>query len=80
MRKNHPEYYITVKEMFKHLLSIYKNTNKLQQAKNNYRKLVIKNNNNYYSFLTEFLYLAEEAQVAKGDYKSNFMHKLSFKL
>lgn len=66
--------------MFTHLKEIYKDPNRLENAKEEFRKLVIKNGSNYHEFLTSFLYLAGEAQISKADLRSEFKNKLSFKL
>ncbi|EEH17366.1 hypothetical protein PABG_07362 [Paracoccidioides brasiliensis Pb03] len=80
MEEDHPERYQTAEEIFEHLKSIYEDANKLQNAKSDYRKLIMRNGDNYHEFVTKFLHLAGEAKIAKEDYKTDFNDKLSFDL
>ncbi|KGM91421.1 uncharacterized protein PADG_12489 [Paracoccidioides brasiliensis Pb18] len=80
MKENHPEQYQTAEEMFEHLKSIYEDANKLQNAKGDYHKLIMCNEDNYHEFVTKFLHLAGEVKIARGDYKTDFNDKLSFDL
>ncbi|EEH44962.2 uncharacterized protein PADG_08611 [Paracoccidioides brasiliensis Pb18] len=80
MKENHPEQYQTAEEIFEHLKSIYKNANKLQNAKSDYHKLIMCNENNYHEFITKFLHLADEVKIVKEDYKTDFNDKLFFDL
>lgn len=80
MREDHPEKFTTADEIFKYLKDIYEDPNKLENAKNEYRRLVMRNGDEYHAFVTKFLHLAGEAQVPKEDYKGDFLHKLSFDL
>ncbi|KGM91419.1 uncharacterized protein PADG_12491 [Paracoccidioides brasiliensis Pb18] len=80
MEEDHPERYQTAEEIFEHLKSIYEDANKLQNAKSDYRKLIMRNGDNYHEFVTKFLHLAGEAKIARGDYKTDFNDKLSFDL
>jgi hypothetical protein len=80
MRENHPERYQTAEEIFDHLREIYLDPNKLLIAKADFRKLFMKNNDDYHQFHTKFMHLAGEAEIPKNDYKEEFLHKLSFEL
>ncbi|KGY14479.1 hypothetical protein PABG_12662 [Paracoccidioides brasiliensis Pb03] len=80
MEENHSEQYQTTEEMFEHLKSIYENANKLQNAKSDYHKLIMHNEDNYHEFVTKFLHLAGEAKIAREDYKTDFNDKLFFDL
>ncbi|KGY15907.1 hypothetical protein PABG_11155 [Paracoccidioides brasiliensis Pb03] len=80
MKEDYSEQYQTAEEIIKHLKSIYENINKLQNAKNNYCKLIMHNGNNYYEFITKFLHLMGDAKIVKKDYKTDFNDKLSFDL
>ncbi|EEH33634.2 hypothetical protein PAAG_04684 [Paracoccidioides lutzii Pb01] len=40
----------------------------------------MRNEDNYHKFVTKFLHLAGEANIVKGDYKTDFNNKLSFDL
>ncbi|ODH12532.1 hypothetical protein ACO22_06601, partial [Paracoccidioides brasiliensis] len=80
MEEDHPEQYQTAEEIFEHLKSIYEDANKLQNAKSDYHKLIMRNGDNYHEFVTKFLHLAGEAKIAKEDYKTDFNDKLFFDL
>jgi hypothetical protein len=80
MRPKHPERYTTAKQIFKHLLSIYKDANKLKNAKKDFRDLIMHKYTNYQTFETEFLHLAGEAEIPTANYKNKFMDKLLFDL
>ncbi|OJD26293.1 hypothetical protein ACJ73_02333 [Blastomyces percursus] len=80
MREGHPEKFATAGETFAYLKDIYEDPNKLENAKNDYRRLVMRNGDEYHAFVTKFLHLAGEAQIPKDDYKGDFLHKLSFDL
>ncbi|MGH7239444.1 MAG: hypothetical protein ACREHG_05175, partial [Candidatus Saccharimonadales bacterium] len=80
LRKGHPEQYQTAEEVFTHLKEIYEDPNKLENAKKEFRALIMKNGMNYHDFLTSFLHLAGEAQISKTDIRSEFRSKLSFEL
>lgn len=77
MREDYPEKYLTADEVFEHLKEIYENSNKLLNAKNEYRCLVMRNNDDYHEFVTKFLHLVGEVEVSTEDYKHDFMDKLS---
>ncbi|PGH23040.1 hypothetical protein AJ80_02813 [Polytolypa hystricis UAMH7299] len=80
MHQDHLEKYATAEEILDYLKEIYINPNYLEIAKHDYNKLVIKNRDDYYKFVTSFLHLAGKAQILKKDYKNNFYSKLSYKL
>ncbi|OJD25326.1 hypothetical protein ACJ73_03309 [Blastomyces percursus] len=80
MRDDHPEKFASADEMIAYLKGIYEDPNKPENAKNDYRRLVMRNRDEYHSFVTKFLHLAGEAQIPKDDYKGDFVHKLSYDL
>ncbi|EEH39769.1 hypothetical protein PAAG_01958 [Paracoccidioides lutzii Pb01] len=80
MTNDHPENFETAEEVFEYLQGIYEGVNKLENAKIDYRRLIMRNNDDYHEFVTKFLHLAGEAQIHKEDYKADFLHKLSFDL
>ncbi|PGG95662.1 hypothetical protein AJ80_09926 [Polytolypa hystricis UAMH7299] len=80
MHQDHLEKYTTTEEILDYLKEIYIDLNYLEITKHDYNKLVIKNRNNYYKFVTSFLHLTGKVQILKKDYKNNFYSKLSYKL
>ncbi|KGM91780.1 uncharacterized protein PADG_12088 [Paracoccidioides brasiliensis Pb18] len=70
----------TAKEVFVYLHGIYEDVNKLENAKMEYQRLVMRNGDDYHIFATKFLHLAGVAQFQNEDYKADFLHKLSFDL
>jgi hypothetical protein len=59
---------------------VYKDPDKLQNAKSDFRKLFIKNSSDFQTFRTEFLHLASEAKIPREDYVQEFFGKLFFKM
>jgi hypothetical protein len=49
-------------------------------AKIEFRKLVMRKNDDYHEFLTKFLHLATEAAIPESDYKFELNGKLAFNL
>ncbi|EEH45035.2 uncharacterized protein PADG_08677 [Paracoccidioides brasiliensis Pb18] len=80
IKEDHSEQYQTAEEIFEHLKSIYEDANKLQNAKSDYHKLIMCNEDNYHEFVTKFLHLADEAKIVKENYKTDFNDKLFFDL
>ncbi|OJD10454.1 hypothetical protein ACJ73_09786 [Blastomyces percursus] len=80
MREGYPEKIATAGEMFAYLKDIYEDPSKLENANNDYRRLVMRNGDEYHVFVTKFLHLEGEAQIPKDDYEGDFLHKLSFDL
>ncbi|KGY15249.1 hypothetical protein PABG_11830 [Paracoccidioides brasiliensis Pb03] len=79
-QKDHSEKFETAEEVFKYLQEIYENVNKLENAKTEYQHLIMRNKDDYYTFVTKFLHLAGEALVHKKDYKADFLYKIFFDL
>ena len=80
MKENHSEKFIIVEEIFVYLKNIYEDSNKLENVKNDYRYLIMRNDDEYHTFVIKFLHLTDETQIFKNNYKENFLHKLSFNL
>jgi hypothetical protein len=80
MRPEHPKQYTIAEQIFEHLLSIYKDANKLKNAKKDFCNLMMHKYTDYQTFETEFLHLAGEAEIPTANYKDKFMDKLLFNL
>ncbi|PGH16949.1 hypothetical protein AJ80_05017 [Polytolypa hystricis UAMH7299] len=61
IHQDHLEKYTTAEEILDYLKEIYINLNCLEITKHDYNKLVIKNRDDYYKFVTSFLHLADKA-------------------
>ena len=72
--------YKDTSNIFKHLESIYGDPNQIINAKCCYHSLLMKPSDKFHSFLSEFLYLANEAGVHKDEWKEDLYNKLTFKL
>ncbi|RMJ20655.1 hypothetical protein PHISP_08475 [Aspergillus sp. HF37] len=55
---------------------IYDDVNKDQKAMSRFRKLQMKISDNFQKFLSEFTYLAQEAEVPKRSWKEELYQKL----
>ena len=71
---------MTAEEMFQYLETVYLDPNQLINIKIEFQKLVMWKNNNYYKFLTKFLYLATETAISESNYKFKLNGKLAFNL
>ncbi len=80
LREGAANKFTTADEMFKHLENVYLDPNRLQTAKTDFRKLVMRKNDNFHEFLTKFLHLAGEANIPEDDYKYEMNTKLAFDL
>jgi len=61
LEKDAADPYTTHEEVLEHLQSIYKDPNRLFNAKNDFRKLFIKPSQAFHNFYTHFLYLSRQA-------------------
>jgi hypothetical protein len=80
MQQDYPEVYKTAEEIFQHLANVYKDPDKLQTTKEDFRKLFMKNGSDFQTFRTEFLHLAGKAKVPRVDYVQEFFSKLFFEI
>jgi hypothetical protein len=80
MKPDHPEAYQTAQEMFDHLAEVYEDHNKVAKDKDKFRKLMMRNGDDFQTFRTEFLHLAGETKLAKNDWNDEFFRKLSFQM
>ena len=67
-------------DILEHLKTIYYNPNRVHTAKRKFRSLYIKVTENFYDFLSEFLYLAAESGISKDDWKDKLYVKLTIEL
>ena len=63
--------------ILKHLDEIFGDPNRLINAKRGYRELLMKPGNEFNTFLSEFLHLADEAGVPLTSRKEDFYQKLT---
>jgi hypothetical protein len=69
-----------VTDLLEYLQSIYKDPNCVFKAKNEFKKLFIKESDTFYKFYTCFQYLSGKAKIATSDLKYKLNNKLSFNL
>ncbi|OQE34336.1 hypothetical protein PENCOP_c021G03699 [Penicillium coprophilum] len=74
------EPYIDAEDMLDHLRSVFENPNRVAEAFTEYSKLKMKPKDNFNDFLSEFIQLAEEAQVPMGSRKRDLLSKLPYLL
>ena len=68
------------KEMINHLASIYEDPHKVQNARLEYRSLMMKATETFADFHTRFLHLAGQAQIPKEDLQPDLFDKLTLEL
>jgi hypothetical protein len=72
--------YQSATDFLEYLQSIYKDPNCVFKAKNEFKKLFIKESDTFYKFYTCFQYLSGKAKIATSDLKYKLNNKLSFNL
>jgi hypothetical protein len=80
LREGAANKFTTADEMFKLLETVFLDPNRLQTAKNDFRKLVMRKADNFHEFLTKFLHQAGEAKISPDEYKYELNNKLAFDL
>ncbi|OJD10369.1 hypothetical protein ACJ73_09822 [Blastomyces percursus] len=70
----------TAREMLDCLKTIYLDPNRVQNAKTEFRRLVMRRTDDFHQFLTRFLHLAGESELPVSEYKYELNEKLSFDL
>lgn len=80
MRDDAMNPYTNSKDMLDHLKTIYDDPNRVATAKHQFRQLYMKTSDKFHEFLSEFLYLAAEADVAEKDWKDELYTKLTTRL
>lgn len=80
MRDDAMNPYTDSKDVLDHLKTIYEDPNRVATAKHQFRQLYMKTSDKFHEFLSEFLYLAAEADVAEKDWKDELYTKLTTRL
>lgn len=80
MRDGATSKYFDADDIFEHLDSVYGDPNRVVNAKRRYHSLMMKPNDKFHSFLSEFLYLADEAGVNVDDRKEDLYNELTTEL
>ena len=75
-----PVRFTSVDEMIRHLAAIYVNPNKVRDARYDYNRLMMKPNQPFAEFQTQFLHLAGEGQVPLENYRLDLYDKLTIRL
>ena len=66
--------------MIQHLSDIYEDPFRVQNARKDYRKLVMKPTETFTDFYTRFLHLAGEGQIPEEDLQLDLYNKLTLEL
>jgi hypothetical protein len=72
--------YQSATDLLEHLQSIYEDPNRVFKAKNEFKKLFMKESDAFHEFYTRFLHLSGKAKIATSDLKYELNNKLSFNL
>jgi hypothetical protein len=75
-RSNVMKQYQDAPDIFDHLKTIFLDANRVLNAKRRYRCLFMKASDKSQDFLSEFLYLAQEANLAESEWKEELYYKL----
>lgn len=75
-----PVRFTSVNEMIQHLAAIYVNPNNVRDARYDYNRLMMKSNQSFTEFQTQFLHLAGEGQVPPANYRLDLYDKLTVRL
>lgn len=75
-----PSRFQTAKDMFDYLESIYLDPNRREKARAEFKKLKMKENEEFHAFLTRFLHLANEAKVSPDNFKEELQERLTEEL
>jgi len=67
----------TAKEMIQYLASIYRDPNRVENARREYRKLYMKGNQAFNDFYTQFLHLAGEGRIPADSLREDLWDKIS---
>ena len=70
----------SAKEMIQHLSSVYLDPFKVQNARQEYRRLNMKPSQTFTEFYTKFLHLAGRAKILVEDWRPDLYDKLTIKL
>ena len=72
--------FLTADDIIKYLSSIYEDPHKVQNARLEYRGLMMKTSKTFTDFHTRFLHLAGQAWILKEDLQSDLFDKLTLEL
>jgi hypothetical protein len=72
--------YTDGEDVFEHLKQAFNNPNRVIEAKQLFRDLFMKNSDKFHDFLSEFVYLAGEAEVNENDWRDELHYRLIPKL
>jgi len=72
--------FTTADDMIQHLASIYEDPFRVQNARRDYRRLMMKNTETFPDFYTRFLHLAGEGQIPSEDLRPDLYDKLTIEL
>jgi hypothetical protein len=72
--------FLSDKEMIQHLTSIYEDPHRVQNARLEYRGLMMKPTETFADFHTRFLHLAGQAQIPEEDLRPDLFDKLTLEL
>jgi hypothetical protein len=72
--------FLTVDDMIKYLSNIYEDPHKVQNARLNYRGLMMKSTETFADFHTRFLHLAGQARIPEEDLRPDLFDKLTLEL
>jgi hypothetical protein len=74
------EPFLLAEDMIQHLSDIYEDPFRVQNARKDYRKLVMKPTETFTDFYTRFLHLAGEGQIPEEDLRPDLYDKLTLEL
>jgi hypothetical protein len=72
--------FLSSKEMIDYLASIYEDPHKVQNARLDYKSLMMKSTETFADFHTRFLHLAGQARIPKEDLRPDLFDKLTIEL
>lgn len=70
----------TAEDMIQHLANIYEDPFRIQNARRDYRRLTMKNNETFPDFYTRFLHLAGEGHIPDEDLRPDLYDKITLEL
>ena len=72
--------FLLTQKIINYLRIIYQNPYQTHKIQKKYQEFRIENNQTFYKFKTEFLYLADEAEISASEYFNNMYNKLTITL
>jgi hypothetical protein len=67
-------------DVFEHLKQAFNNPNRVIEANQQFRNLFMKSSDKFHDFLSEFVYLAGEAEISEDDWRDELHYRLIPKL